>query len=136
MRIPGPGHQEDGGLSAVATAGGLHRYQLRLHDPHGPVVRFQLPGAGPAVSTADPVLLEAAAHLDERPAELFAFLDGAVRGGQPASAPGRRTHAMAPAAALGAHRTPVPRTALRWRWTSRTAGAGTPTGNRSRCSRS
>ncbi|MFI0902827.1 hypothetical protein ACH4TE_04655 [Streptomyces sioyaensis] len=75
MRIPGPEHQEDGGLSAVAAAGGLHRYQLRLHEAHGPVVRFQLPGADTAVSVADPVLLEATAHIDTRPEELFAFLD-------------------------------------------------------------
>uniref|UniRef100_UPI003F7E735E cytochrome P450 n=1 Tax=Streptomyces flavofungini TaxID=68200 RepID=UPI003F7E735E len=67
--------QEDGGLSAVAASGGLHQYQLRLHETYGPVVRFQLPGAESAVSIADPVLLEATAHLDERPAELFAFLD-------------------------------------------------------------
>ncbi|MFF1697693.1 cytochrome P450 [Streptomyces sp. NPDC058257] len=75
MRIPGPEHQEDGGLSAVAAAGGLHRYQLRLHETHGPVVRFQLPGADTVVSVADPVLLEATAHIDKRPEELFAFLD-------------------------------------------------------------
>ncbi|MEU5999038.1 cytochrome P450 [Streptomyces sp. NPDC047197] len=75
MRIPGPEHQEDGGLSAVAAAGGLHHYQLRLHEAHGPVVRFQLPGADTAVSVADPVLLEATAHIDKRPEELFAFLD-------------------------------------------------------------
>ncbi|WP_433854510.1 cytochrome P450 [Streptomyces kronopolitis] len=67
MRIPGPEYQEDGGLGAVAAAGGLHRYQLRLHEEHGPVVRFQLPGADTAVSVADPVLLEATAHLDTRP---------------------------------------------------------------------
>ncbi|MFF0742942.1 cytochrome P450 [Streptomyces sp. NPDC004111] len=75
MRIPGPEHRTDGGLGAVAAAGGLHRYQLQLHDTYGPVVRFQLPGAETAVSVADPVLLEATAHLDERPAALFAFLD-------------------------------------------------------------
>ncbi|MEV4340188.1 cytochrome P450 [Streptomyces sp. NPDC049590] len=76
MRVPGPEHQEDGGLRAVAAAaGGLHRYPLHLHDTYGPVVRFQLPGAGEAVSIADPLLLEATAHLDERPGKLFAFLD-------------------------------------------------------------
>ncbi|WP_369382472.1 cytochrome P450 [Streptomyces sp. cg36] len=75
MHIPGPDPQDDGGASAVAAAGGLHRYQLRLHEVYGPVVRFQLPGAATAVSVADPVLLEATAHLDERPGELFAFLD-------------------------------------------------------------
>lgn len=75
MRIPGPEHQEDGGRSAAAAAGGLHRYQLHLHDTYGPVVRLQLPGADTAVSVADPVLLEATAHIDKRPEELFAFLD-------------------------------------------------------------
>ncbi|GES33592.1 cytochrome P450 [Streptomyces angustmyceticus] len=75
MRIPDPGHQDDGGLSAVAAAGGLHHYQLHLHEAYGPVVRFQLPGADTAVSVADPVLLEATAHLDTRPEKLFAFLD-------------------------------------------------------------
>ncbi|MFF5475648.1 cytochrome P450 [Streptomyces achromogenes] len=75
MRVPGPGHQADGGVRAVAAAGGLHRYPLLLHDTYGPVVRFQLPGAGEAVSVADPVLLEATAHLDKRPAKLFAFLE-------------------------------------------------------------
>ncbi|GLW14646.1 hypothetical protein Stsp01_13890 [Streptomyces sp. NBRC 13847] len=75
MRIPGPERQEDRGLSAIAAAGGLHRYQLRLHEEYGPVVRFPLPGADTAVSIADPVLLEATAHLDRRPEALFAFLD-------------------------------------------------------------
>jgi hypothetical protein len=75
MRIPGPEYQEDGGLRAVAPAGGLHRYPVHLHEKYGPVVRFQLPGAGEAVSIADPVLLEATAHLDERPGKLFAFLN-------------------------------------------------------------
>ncbi|MFF8731668.1 cytochrome P450 [Streptomyces sp. NPDC015171] len=75
MRIPGPEHHEDGGLSAVTAAGGLHEYQLRLHDMYGPVVRFQLPGADEAVSVADPVLLEATAHIDKRPEKLFSFLD-------------------------------------------------------------
>ncbi|MEW1655028.1 cytochrome P450 [Streptomyces sp. NPDC093707] len=75
MNIPGPEPRSDGGAGAVAAAGGLHTYQLHLHSAYGPVVRFQLPGAGTAVSIADPVLLEATAHLDERPARLFAFLE-------------------------------------------------------------
>ncbi|MEV5593833.1 cytochrome P450 [Streptomyces sp. NPDC052496] len=74
MRIPGPEPQPDGGVGAVAAAGGLHIYQLRLHAEYGPVVRFQLPGAETAVSVADPVLLEATAHLDKRPERLFEFL--------------------------------------------------------------
>ncbi|KAA6212374.1 cytochrome P450 [Streptomyces albofaciens JCM 4342] len=73
-RIPGPEPRADGGLGAVAAAGGLHRYQLQLHAAYGPVVRFQLPGADMAVSVADPVLLEATAHIDKRPERLFEFL--------------------------------------------------------------
>ncbi|WP_438489387.1 cytochrome P450 [Streptomyces sp. S186] len=73
--IPGPEPRPDGGAGAIAAAGGLHTYQLRLHAAYGPVVRFQLPGVEWAVSVADPVLLEATAHLDERPDPLFAFLD-------------------------------------------------------------
>ncbi|MFF4407602.1 cytochrome P450 [Streptomyces sp. NPDC001404] len=75
MNIPGPEPCADGGVGAVAAAGGLHTYQLRLHAEYGPVVRFQLPGAETAVSVADPVLLEATAHLDKRPEQLFSFLD-------------------------------------------------------------
>ncbi|MEU7582292.1 cytochrome P450 [Streptomyces sp. NPDC041068] len=74
MRIPGPEARGDGGVSAVSEAGGLHLYQLRLHEQYGPVVQFELPGAGLAVSVADPVLLEGVASIDKRPEELFAFL--------------------------------------------------------------
>ncbi|MFE0106197.1 cytochrome P450 [Streptomyces sp. NPDC059009] len=74
MHIPGPDPRPDGGAGAVAAAGGLHQYQLSLHAEYGPVVRFQLPGAETAVSVADPELLEATAHLDERPQKLFEFL--------------------------------------------------------------
>ncbi|WP_172383227.1 cytochrome P450 [Streptomyces sp. MNP-20] len=74
MEIPGPEARPDGGVGAVTAAGGLHTYQLRLHAAYGPVVRFQLPGAEDAVSVADPVLLEATAHIDKRPERLFAFL--------------------------------------------------------------
>ncbi|GGR88868.1 cytochrome P450 [Streptomyces aureoverticillatus] len=74
MRIPGPEPRTDGGVGAVTEAGGLHHYQLRLHAEYGPVVRFQLPGAETAVSVADPVLLEATAHIDKRPERLFEFL--------------------------------------------------------------
>ncbi|GHC78306.1 cytochrome P450 [Streptomyces flavofungini] len=61
-------------MGAITAAGGLHQYQLRLHAEYGPVVRFQLPGTATAVSVADPVLLEATAHLNERPDQLFEFL--------------------------------------------------------------
>lgn len=75
MTIPGPEPRADGGAGAIAAAGGLHTYQLRLHAAYGPVVRFQLPGAQTAVSVADPVLLEATAGIDKRPERLFAFLE-------------------------------------------------------------
>lgn len=72
-QIPGPPAQGDG-AEAITAAGGLHNYQLRLHAEYGPVVRFPLPGAGAAVSVADPVLLEATAKIDKRPEKLFEFL--------------------------------------------------------------
>ncbi|MCM6773396.1 cytochrome P450 [Nocardia sp. CDC159] len=69
--IPGP---EGGGPADIAAAGGLHNYQLTLHDEYGPVVRFVLPGTARAVSIADPVLLEPVARIDARPQRLFEFL--------------------------------------------------------------
>ncbi|MFE3185275.1 cytochrome P450 [Streptomyces violascens] len=74
MNIPGPEPRTDDGVGAIAAAGGLHNYQRWLHAEYGPVVRFQLPGAETAVSVADPVLLEATAHIDKRPERLFDFL--------------------------------------------------------------
>ncbi|MGW2813600.1 cytochrome P450 [Streptomyces sp. NPDC001415] len=74
MNIPGPEPRTDGGAGAIAAAGGLHNYQRWLHAEYGPVVRFQLPGSETAVSVADPVLLEATAHIDKRPERLFDFL--------------------------------------------------------------
>ncbi|SNR60090.1 cytochrome P450 [Actinomadura mexicana] len=72
-QIPGPSTEDDG-TAAIAAAGGLHDYQLKLHAEYGPVVRFPLPGAGLAVSVADPVLLEATAKINKRPEKLFEFL--------------------------------------------------------------
>jgi cytochrome P450 len=72
-QIPGPSEAGDG-LDAIVAAGGLHNYQLKLHAEYGPVVRFPLPGADVAVSIADPVLLEATAKINKRPAKLFEFL--------------------------------------------------------------
>ncbi|MFD0901810.1 cytochrome P450 [Actinomadura sediminis] len=69
-QIPGPPAGDDG----LAAAGGLHNYQLKLHREYGPVARFALPGAGEAVSVADPVLLEATAKINKRPEKLFEFL--------------------------------------------------------------
>ncbi|WP_269857511.1 cytochrome P450 [Streptomyces sp. RPT161] len=74
MNIPGPAAQLDGGVGAIAAAGGLHNYQLRLHAEYGPVVRFQLPGTETTVSVADPVLLEATTRINKRPEQLFDFL--------------------------------------------------------------
>lgn len=71
--IPGPPCAGDG-LAEIMAAGGLHNYQLDLHDEYGPVVQFRLPGAETAVSVADPVLLESTATIDKRPAKLFEFL--------------------------------------------------------------
>ncbi|GAA2581272.1 cytochrome P450 [Actinomadura fulvescens] len=71
-QIPGP--PAEGGVEAIAAAGGLHNYQLRLHAEYGPVVRFPLPGADLAVSVADPLLLEATAKINKRPDKLFEFL--------------------------------------------------------------
>ncbi|MEV5979110.1 cytochrome P450 [Streptomyces sp. NPDC052114] len=88
MRIPGPEPREDGGVGAISEAGGLHLYQRWLHERFGPVVRFQLPGAGTAVSVADPVLLEDIVHVDERPAELFAFLSPLCEAGNLQVLPG------------------------------------------------
>ncbi|MFJ8387809.1 cytochrome P450 [Streptomyces sp. NPDC094438] len=74
MNIPGPEPRTDGGVGAISAAGGLHNYQRWLHAEYGPVVRFQLPGAETVVSVADPVLLEATAHINKRPERLFDFL--------------------------------------------------------------
>ncbi|MEU5773891.1 cytochrome P450 [Streptomyces venezuelae] len=75
LPIPGPEWCDDGGAGAISDAGGLHLHQLRLHAEYGGVVRFQLPGAGVAVSVSDPLVLEQTARIDERPASLFAFLE-------------------------------------------------------------
>ncbi|WP_073480999.1 cytochrome P450 [Streptoalloteichus hindustanus] len=61
-------------MGAIAAAGGLHTFQLDLHRRYGDVARFRLPHST-VVSVADPVLLEATVRLNERPAELFRFLD-------------------------------------------------------------
>lgn len=72
--IPGPGGGEAAVLAEIGDAGGLHNFQLRLHERYGDVARFEMGGLE-LVSVADPVLLEATARLDERPDALFAFLE-------------------------------------------------------------
>lgn len=140
MRIPGPERQEDGGLSAVAAAGGLHRYQLRLHEAYGPVVRFQLPGADTAVSVADPVLLEGTAHIDTRPEALFAFLDPLCEAGNlqvlPADEHTPGADCCSRCSPDGRLTSGTSRASPSWRGSSRTAGRVRPTANPSSCNMS
>jgi cytochrome P450 len=72
--IPGPAPSPpNGNLADIAAAGGLHTFQLELHERYGPVARFDLPGTR-VVSVADPELLAATSRINQRPEELFAFL--------------------------------------------------------------
>ncbi|ONI91662.1 cytochrome P450 [Actinosynnema sp. ALI-1.44] len=72
--IPGPAPTPpNGNLDDIAAAGGLHTFQLDLHERHGPVARFELPNAR-VVSVADPELLAATSMINQRPQELFEFL--------------------------------------------------------------
>ncbi|ALG09388.1 hypothetical protein [Kibdelosporangium phytohabitans] len=85
--IPGPETTgPDGNLAGIAAAGGLHAFQLGLHEKYGPVARFELPNTR-VVSVADPQLLTATSRINQRPRELFEFLP-VVRSGQPADHPG------------------------------------------------
>ncbi|MCP2259170.1 cytochrome P450, family 20, subfamily A [Streptoalloteichus tenebrarius] len=73
--IPGPPLPSEGHhLAAIAAAGGMHTFQLDLHRRYGDLARFRLPHST-VVSVADPVLLEATVRINERPADLFRFLD-------------------------------------------------------------
>lgn len=72
--IPGPvPTPPNGNLADIAAAGGLHTFQLELHERYGPVARFDLPGTR-VVSVADPELLAATSRINRRPQELFEFL--------------------------------------------------------------
>lgn len=72
--IPGPTPTPpNGNLDDIAAAGGLHTFQLDLHERYGPVARFDLPHTR-VVSVADPDLLTATSRIDHRPRELFEFL--------------------------------------------------------------
>nr|WP_042189103.1 cytochrome P450 [Kibdelosporangium sp. MJ126-NF4]CEL18660.1 Cytochrome P450 [Kibdelosporangium sp. MJ126-NF4]CTQ98144.1 Cytochrome P450 [Kibdelosporangium sp. MJ126-NF4] len=74
QEIPGPvATPPDGNLADIAAAGGLHTYQLELHETYGPVARFELPGTR-VVSVADPELLAGTSRINRRPQELFEFL--------------------------------------------------------------
>ncbi|WP_158891050.1 cytochrome P450 [Amycolatopsis anabasis] len=72
--IPGPPpNPQDGNLADIAAAGGLHTFQLDLHERYGPVAEFHLPGTR-VVSVADPELLVQTSRINRRPDELFEFL--------------------------------------------------------------
>src|SRR3712207_99302 len=72
--IPGPAPTPpNGNLADIAAAGGLHTFQLELHERYGPVARFDLPGTR-VVSVADAELLAATSRINRRPDELFEFL--------------------------------------------------------------
>jgi hypothetical protein len=72
--IPGPPPTPPkGNLADIVAAGGLHAFQLDLHERYGPVARFELPGT-PVVSVADPDLLAVTSRINRRPDELFEFL--------------------------------------------------------------
>lgn len=85
--IPGPPGGANGNLDDIAAAGGLHTFQLRLHETYGDVARFRMSGLD-LVSVADPVLLEATARINERPDPLFAFLEPLCEAGNLQTLPG------------------------------------------------
>jgi len=72
--IPGPPPTPpNGNLADIVAAGGLHMFQLDLHERYGPVARFELPDTR-VVSVADPDLLAVTSRINRRPEELFEFL--------------------------------------------------------------
>ncbi|CAM3543829.1 cytochrome P450 [Kibdelosporangium persicum] len=104
--IPGPvPSPPDGNVADIAAAGGLHTFQLELHERHGPVARFELPGTR-VVSVADPELLAVTARINRRPEELFEFLSPLFEAGNLQTI-GEREHVpwrRLLLAALGNHR--------------------------------
>lgn len=86
--IPGPAPTPPtGNLGDIAAAGGLHTFQLQLHEKYGPVARFELPGDTRVVSVADPELLAATSMINRRPEELFKFLAPLFEAGNPQTMP-------------------------------------------------
>jgi cytochrome P450 len=74
QEIPGPAPTPpNGNLADIAKAGGLHTFQLELHERYGLVARFELPGTS-VVSVADPELLALTSRINRRPDQLFEFL--------------------------------------------------------------
>ncbi|HWR46957.1 MAG TPA: hypothetical protein VN327_04965 [Pseudonocardiaceae bacterium] len=72
--IPGPPPTPpNGNLADIVAAGGLHMFQLDLHERYGTVARFELPDTR-VVSVADPDLLAVTSRINRRPEELFEFL--------------------------------------------------------------
>ncbi|MDT8912052.1 cytochrome P450 [Amycolatopsis sp. PS_44_ISF1] len=104
--IPGPVPvPPNGNLAAIAEAGGLHTFQLALHEKYGPVARFELPGTS-VVSVADPELLSRTSRINERPDELFEFLSPLFEAGNLQTIP-EREHVpwrRLLLSALGSHR--------------------------------
>jgi hypothetical protein len=65
--IPGPPPTPpNGNLADIVAAGGLHTFQLDLHERYGPVARFELSGTR-VVSVADPDLLAVTSRINRRP---------------------------------------------------------------------
>jgi len=72
--IPGPWPSRDGdNVADIVAAGGLHLFQLRLHERYGPVAHFRMPGTS-VVSVADAELLAATSRVNSRPEALYAFM--------------------------------------------------------------
>lgn len=75
--IPGPPEHplEHHNLNDIARTGGLHNFQLLLHETYGDVARFWLSDSTLVVSINDPELLKKTKKVGDRPQELFKFLE-------------------------------------------------------------
>ncbi|NEQ74590.1 MAG: cytochrome P450 [Okeania sp. SIO2C9] len=75
--IPGPPEHpsEQHNLNDIARAGGLHNFQLLLHETYGDVARFWLSDSTLVVSINDPEILKKTQKVGDRPKELFKFLE-------------------------------------------------------------